>query len=147
MERFGRFHFSLFTFHSSFFTFHFSLLFLYQALQRPQQFVTHADDVALDTEALVDLRHGLEVRSKVAVVASGDCDVLALEDVRITLAGRVGKGLNKGEVFLVVIFLTDLVAPEHAWIVLTVLNDAVAAQDSFQIYAKMRVAVPTLKHF
>ena len=116
---------------------------LYEAFKRPEQFVGHAGSILLNAEISTYL-HGLEVRSEAAVVPTSDRNVLAVKDMRIALASRLGHGLDEREVLVVTEFLTNLVASQDSLIVLTSLHLAVAAKQSFQIHAQMRVRVPTL---
>ena len=60
-------------------------LFLYEALKCPDDFAAHVIGILLHSERFVH-PDGLEVSAKAAVVVAGDCDLLALEDVRIALA-------------------------------------------------------------
>ena len=56
-------------------------LFPYQAFQRPEQFVGHVGGILGNAESRARM-YRPEVRVVGAVVAAGDCDVLALVDVQ-----------------------------------------------------------------
>ena len=73
---------------------------------------------------------------------AGDCDVLAVVNLRIALLGRLGQGLDEGEVILVAELLAEHIATEHTGIALAGLGVAVAAQLGLQIHAEVRVVVP-----
>ena len=123
-------------------TFDYSLFtILYQALERPEQFVGYTAGILRDAEILVDL-HGLEVRAVGAVVVARDRDVLSVVDLRIVLLGRLGQGFDEGKVIFVAELLAEHVATEHTGIALAGLGVAVATQLGFQIHAEVRVVVP-----
>ena len=60
------------------------LLIPYQALQSFMKFTIDPEGIALDAETIIDLQR-FEVRSEVAVVLTGNRDVLAVEHARIAL--------------------------------------------------------------
>ncbi len=91
-------------------------------------------------EVLADL-HRAEVRVERAVGPSGDGDELSAEHVRIALAGGLWQRLEEGEMIVEVELLARLIAAKHAQIALASLCAAVATKDSFQIHARMRVAI------
>ena len=68
-------------------------LFLYQVLQCPHQFVCHVGGILGNAEPRARVYRS-EVRVVGAVVAAGDCDVLALVDVRVALHSLLVSGLN-----------------------------------------------------
>ena len=81
-----------------------SSLFLYQALQRPEQFVGHVGGILGNVESRARM-YRPEVRVVGAVVAAGDRDVLALEDVRVALHSLLVSGLLITGSVLLIIFL------------------------------------------
>ena len=70
------------------------LPFLYQALQRPHQFVAHAAGIAVYAEAWSYV-YRAEVRTVGAVAAPGDGDILTLEDARVALGACFVRGLHR----------------------------------------------------
>ena len=94
---------------------------LYQAFEGQHQLVGYPDGKALDAEMLVYL-HRAEVRAQRAVSLTGDCDVVALEHMRIVLTGSRWNGLDERVVRVVaaiIIVLHIRVAAQNALIVLT----------------------------
>ena len=70
-------------------TFDYSLFtILYQALERPEQFVGYTAGILRDAEILVHF-HWFEVRAVGAVVVARDRDVLAVVNVRVALLCRL----------------------------------------------------------
>ena len=84
-------------------------LLLYQAFERPEQFVGYVGSITIDVETGNHI-HGSEVRAVRAFVPAGDGDVLSPKDLRVALVRGRGQGLDECEVFVVTEFLTDLVA-------------------------------------
>ena len=106
-------------------------LFLYKSFERPEQFVSHAVGILVETEISTHL-HRSEVRAVRAVVPFGNRDVHAAEYLRVSLFCDGWNRLDEG----VMIFL---VTSEHTLVVLTNLCNTVAVQDSLYIHAQIRV--------
>ena len=127
---------------TAFFTF---LFIPYQALKCLMKFKVHTEGVALDAHIRWQRA---EVRLERAVWTTRNGDVLALVDARVALR-RPGQHLNKGVVRIAAAEFVDvgtMIAAQHALIVLTGLQRAVAVKNGLHVTAEFCTTVPTLKH-
>ena len=110
---------------------------LYQALERLANLVAHSEGIAVDGEVGICL-HFLEKEVEGAVCPTGERDVLAVEEPRISPTGGWRERLDEREAIL-------FVASQLARILLAKPGDEVRAQDGFQVHTKFCVTVPTLE--
>ena len=95
------------------------------------QFVHEADGIGIDVEAGADVQ-GLGVDAQVAVArASGDVDVIAVEDAHVAHGGAGGCLFREAEVILAV--LQQFAAVGLAW-----LEDRVGLEAGLQVDAEER---------
>ena len=102
----------------------------YEAPECPEEFIEHSDSVAVDVE-IVTHRCGTEIQSETAIVPTGDGDVVAIEHLRVALAGG-GRHLDEGVVF-------DAVVRQHTLVTLANLRDAVDAEMGFYVDTEVGV--------
>ena len=110
---------------------------LYQALQRLANLVAHSEGITVYGEVGICLQF-LEKEVEGAVCPTGERDVLAIEEARISLTGGWRERLDEREVIL-------FVASQLARILLAESGDEVRAKNGFQVHTKFCVTVPTLE--
>lgn len=99
--------------------------------------VAHSEGIAVDGEVGICL-HFLEKEVEGAVCPTGERDVLAIEEPRISPTGSCRERLDEREAIL-------FVASQLARILLAKSGDEVRAQDGSQVHTKFCVTVPTLE--
>ena len=110
---------------------------LYQAFERLANLVANSEGIAVDGEVGICL-HFLEKEVEGAVCPTGERDVLAVEEARISPTGGWRERLDEREAIL-------FVASQLARILLAKPGDEVRAQDGSQVHTKFCVTVPTLE--
>ena len=102
----------------------------YEAPECTEEFVEHSDSVAVDVE-IGTHRYGTEIQSEAAIVPTGDGDVVAIEHMRVALAGG-GQRLDKG-------IVVNLVVRKHTLITLANLRDGIVAKFGFHVDTEVGV--------
>ena len=116
---------------------------LYQALQRPHQFVAHTAGIAVYAEAWSYVYRS-EVGTVGAVAVPGDGDILTLEDARVALGACFVGSLHKRHVFVVFEVLAPHVPFQHALVALARLHPGVAPQEGLHVHTQFCILFPAL---